>query len=114
MERLDIGVTDHQLSIDELLSVMGDVATFMTFSGKISWADLQIGLENILLPLLVGGALVGSIAWLISFLLTFYVVRAWRRHRARQLVKAAHDVAMRRSMAADKSIESFPVPDNKQ
>ncbi len=114
MERLDIGVTDHQLSIDELLSVMGDVATFMTFSGKISWADLQIGLENILLPLLVGGALVGLIAWLISFLLTFYVVRAWRRHRARQLVKAAHDVEIRRSMATDKSIESFPVPDNKQ
>ena len=114
MDRLDIGVTDHQLSIDELLTVMGDLARFMTFSGETSWADLQTGLENIFLPLLVGGALVGSIAWLISFLLTFYVVRAWRRHRARQLAKAAHDVAIRRSMVADESIESLPVPDNKQ
>jgi uncharacterized protein (DUF2062 family) len=86
-----------QLTIDELLSVMGDIARFLTFSGKITWVDLKASLEHVLMPLLFGGVVLGIVAWLISFCLTYNAVKAWRAHRVRKLAKAAADVAVRRA-----------------
>jgi hypothetical protein len=109
MARLKWPELGAQLTIDELISVMGDVARFVSFSGSVTWQDLKLGLEHILVPLLVGGAVLGIAAWLVTFFLTFYLVKAWRQHRARRLLKAARAVAARRSasiQSADDAIHS--------
>ena len=82
-----------QLTIDELLAVMGDVVRFLTFSDKITWYGLKASLELVLMPLLLGGLVLGTLAWLISFCLTYNAVKAWRAHRVRKLAKAAADVS---------------------
>ena len=86
-----------QLTIDELLAVMGDIARFLTFSGKITWFDLKASLELVLMPVLIGGLVLGTLAWLISFYLTYNAVKAWRTHRVRKLAKTAVNVSAMRA-----------------
>ena len=40
------------------------------------------------MPLLIGGMVLGAIAWLASFLITLWAVKGWRLHRAKRLLKA--------------------------
>jgi len=80
--------TSSKLTVEELLSVMGDLAWFFSFSGKITWMEVQLGIKKILTPLLLGGICLGSFAWVVSFTLAFFAVKAWREHRSKRLVKA--------------------------
>ncbi len=82
---LGYGADLRVLSIEELGEVMGHIMQFMSFSGKIAWADLAADFEQVLMPMLIGGIVLGSVAWVISFLLTFWAVRAWRAHRTKRL-----------------------------
>ncbi len=84
------------LSIEELGNFMGQVMQFMSFSGKIAWADLAIGFEQVFTPMLIGGIVLGSIAWLFSFLLTLWAVKVWRAHRAKRL-KRDGEIPVRRN-----------------
>ena len=95
-----------QLTIDELLAVMGDIARFLTFSDKITWFDLKASLELVLIPLLLGGLVLGTLAWLISFCLTYNAVKAWRAHRVRKLAKAAVDISEMRARSGKQTLQT--------
>ena len=81
------------LSIDELVAIMGNVIRFLSFTGNISWADLSRDIEQVFMPLLIGGMVLGAIAWVASFLMTLWAVKGWRRHRAKRLLKAVQRAA---------------------
>jgi uncharacterized protein (DUF2062 family) len=72
---------------------MGNVIRFLSFTGNISWTDLSRDIEQVFMPLLIGGTVLGSIAWAASFLVTLWAVKGWRLHRARQLSKAVQRLA---------------------
>ena len=76
------------LSIDELVAIMGNVMRFLSFTRNISWADLLRDIEQVFMPILIGGTVLGAIAWVTSFLLTLWAVKGWRLHRAKRLLKA--------------------------
>ena len=76
------------LSIDELVVIMGNVIRFLSFSGTISWAELSRDIEQVFMPMLIGGTVLGAIAWVTSFLLTLWAVRGWRIHRTKRVFKA--------------------------
>ena len=86
----------HVLSIEELGEIMGNALKFMSFSGAISWAEMSRDLEQVFMPLLIGGTVLGAGAGLISFFITLWVVKGWRLHRARRLEKAAARAALAR------------------
>jgi len=75
------------LSIDELVAIMGNVIRFLSFTGNISWANLSRDIEQVFMPLLIGGTVLGAIAWVASFLMTLWAVKGWRLHRAKRLLK---------------------------
>ena len=81
------------LSIDELVAIMGNVLLFLSVSGTISWADLSADIEQVFMPLLIGGTVLGAIAFVTSFLLTLWAVKGWRLHRAKRMLKAAQRAA---------------------
>ena len=81
------------LSIDELVAIMGNVMRFLSVSGTISWADLSTDIEQVFMPLLIGGTVLGAIAFVTSFLLTLWAVKGWRLHRAKRMLKAAQRAA---------------------
>ena len=81
------GADLHVLSIDELGAILGNVMRFLSFSGNTSWADLSHDVGQIFIPLLIGGTVLGVIAWVIAFLLTLWAVKGWRLHRAKRLLK---------------------------
>ena len=93
---LNYGADLHVLSIEELGDIMGNALKFMSFSGAISWAEMSRDLEQVFMPLLIGGTVLGAVAGLISFLITLWVVKGWRLHRARRLEKAAARAALAR------------------
>ena len=76
------------LSIDELVVIMGNVIRFLSFSGNISWAVLLRDIEQVFMPMLIGGTVLGAIAWVTSFLLTLWAVKGWRIHRTKRVSKA--------------------------
>ncbi len=81
------------LSIDELGAIMGNIMRFLSFTGHISWADLSRDIEQVFMPMLIGGTVLGAIAWVSSFILTVWAVKGWRLHRAKRLLKAAQRAA---------------------
>ena len=81
------------LSIDELVAIMGNVIRFLSFTGNISWANLSRDIEQVFMPLLIGGTVLGVIAWVASFLMTLWAVKGWRLHRATRLLKAVQRAA---------------------
>ena len=89
LQRLGYTDSSSTLSVDQLLSIMGDVARFLSFSGSVSWAEVKTSLEQVFVPLLIGGTILGVIAWIIVFVITFWAVKIWRRHRLKKLGRAA-------------------------
>ena len=87
------------LSIDELVAIMGNVMRFLSFTRNISWADLLRDIEQVFMPILIGGTVLGAIAWVTSFLLTLWVVKGWRLHRAKRLLKALQRTADAKKVA---------------
>ena len=81
------------LTLDELGGILGSVLQFMSLSGALSWSELLVRVEHVLMPMLIGGVVLGVIAWLVSFLLGLWAVRGWRIHRAKRLLKTAHNTA---------------------
>ena len=81
------------LSIDELVAIMGNVIRFLSFTGNISCANLSRDIEQVFMPLLIGGTVLGAIAWVASFLMTLWAVKGWRLHRAKRLLKAIQRAA---------------------
>ena len=93
---LGYGADLRVLSIEELGEVMGHVMQFMSFSGKIAWADLAVHFDQVFTPMLIGGIVLGSVAWVVSFLLTFWAVKGWRAHRAKRL-KRVREIRVHRN-----------------
>lgn len=85
---LGFGADLQVLSIDELVAIMGNVIRFLSFTGNISWANLSRDIEQVFMPLLIGGTVLGAIAWVASFSMTLWAVKGWRLHRAKRLLKA--------------------------
>ena len=85
---LGYGADLSVLSIEELGAAMGRVMQFMSFSGTVVWADLAGDFEQVFTPMLIGGIVLGSVAWVVSFLLTLWAVKVWRSHRAKRLERA--------------------------
>ena len=73
------------LSIEELGVTMGRVLQFMSFSGTFTWANLAVDFEQVFMPMMIGGIVLGLVAWFVSFLLTFWAVKAWRVHRTKRM-----------------------------
>ena len=95
---LGYGADLRVLSIEELAEVMGRFMQFMSFSGTIEWADLAADFEQVFTPMLIGGIVLGSVAWVVSFLLTFWAVKVWRAHRAKRL-KSVGENSVRRNLS---------------
>jgi uncharacterized protein (DUF2062 family) len=93
------GADLHVLSIDELGAIMGNAMRFVSFSGTISWADVLLDIEQVFMPMLIGGVVLGLIAWVISFLLTLWTVKGWRLHREKRLLKSAQRAASAKKAA---------------
>ena len=91
----DLGV----LSIDELVAIMGNVIRFLSFTGNISWTDLSRDIEHVFMPMLIGGMVLGAIAWITSFLLTLWAIKGWRLHRTKRLLEAVRPAADNRKAA---------------
>ena len=87
------------LSIDELVAIMGNVVRFLSFTRNLSWADLLRDIEQVFMPILIGGTVLGAIAWVTSFLLTLWAVKGWRLHRAKRLLKAVQRAADAKKVA---------------
>ena len=87
------GADLHVLSIDELIAIMGNVMRFLSFTGNISWTDLSRDIEQVFMPLLIGGTVLGAIAWVALFIITLWAIKGWRLHRAKRLLKAAQRAA---------------------
>ena len=85
---LGYGADLRVLSIEELGVTMGHVMQFMSFSGAITWDDLAVDFEQVFMPMLIGGVVLGLAAWVVSFLLTIWAVNGWRAHRAKRVQKA--------------------------
>ena len=85
---LGYGADLRVLSIEELGEAMGRVMQFMSFSGTVAWADLAGDFEQVFTPMLIGGIVLGSVAWVVSFLLTLWAVKVWRSHRVKRLERA--------------------------
>jgi len=81
------------LTIDEFGVVLSSVLQFMSLSGNVSSSELFVKIEHILMPMLIGGVVLGIIAWLVSFLLSLWAVRVWRNHRAKRLYKMVQNSA---------------------
>ncbi len=62
----------------------------------MSWAEMSRDLEQVFMPLLIGGTVLGAVAGVVSFLITLWAVKGWRLHRARRLEKAAARAALTR------------------
>jgi uncharacterized protein (DUF2062 family) len=87
------GASLHVLSIDELGAIMGNVMRFLSFTGNTTWADLSRDIEQVFMPMLIGGTVLGVIAWVSSFVLTLWAVKGWRLHRAKRLLTAVQRAA---------------------
>ena len=87
------GADLHVLSIDELVAIMANIIRFLSFTGNISWANLSRDIEQVFMPLLIGGTVLGAIAWVASFLMTLWAVKGWRLHRTKRLSKAVQRAA---------------------
>jgi uncharacterized protein len=90
---LGYGADLNVLSIDELVAIMGNVIRFLSFTGNISWENLSRDIEQVFMPLLIGGTVLGAITWVASFLVTLWAVKGWRLHRAKRLLKAVQRAA---------------------
>ena len=75
------------LTIDELGVILTSVLQFLSLSGNVSSSELFVKVEYVLMPMLIGGGVLGIIAWLVSFLLSLWAVKGWRIHRAKRLLK---------------------------
>ena len=96
---LGFGADLQVLSIDELVAIMGNVIRFLSFTGNISWAHLSRDIEQVFMPLLIGGTVLGAIAWVASFFMTLWAVKGWRLHRAKRLLKVVHRAADAKKVA---------------
>jgi len=47
----------------------------------------------VFMPMMIGGTVLGGIAWASSFILTLWAVKGWRLHRAKRLLKTAQRAA---------------------
>ena len=77
------------LSFQQLTEVMTTVIKFFTFSTDVDWQQMTMSLEQVFLPMAIGGMVLGMTAWLVAFVLTFYSVEVWRAHRAKRMAHAS-------------------------
>lgn len=112
LSKFRLASVSHHLNIDELISIMGDLARFLAFSDKVSWGDLEAGLEVMLFPLVIGGVILGTVAWFLFFFLTYQSVTVWRRHRAKRLSAKAACAARGHAEATSFSSGSAVKPNN--
>ena len=77
------------LSFQQLTEVMTTVIKFFTFSTDVDWQQMTMSLEQVFLPMAIGGIVLAVVAWLVSFVLTFYSLEIWRAHRAKRMAQAS-------------------------
>ena len=77
------------LSFQQLTEVMTTVIKLFTFSTGVDWGRLTMSLEQVFLPMAIGGMVLAVLAWLVTFLLTFYSLEVWRAHRAKRMIDAS-------------------------
>ena len=77
------------LSFQQLTEVMTTVIKFFTFSTDVDWQQMTMSLEQVFLPMAIGGIVLAAVAWLVAFVLTFYSLEVWRAHRAKRMAQAS-------------------------
>ena len=77
------------LSFQQLTEVMTTVIKFFTFSTDVDWQQMTMSLEQVFLPMAIGGIVLAVVAWLVAFVLTFYSLEVWRAHRAKRMVQVS-------------------------
>jgi uncharacterized protein (DUF2062 family) len=68
---------------------MTTVIKFFTFSTDVDWQQMTMSLEQVFLPMAIGGMVLAVVAWLVAFVLTFYSLEVWRAHRAKRMAQAS-------------------------
>ena len=82
-EKLDV------LSFQQLTDVMTTVIKFFTFSTGVDWRQLTMSMEQVFLPMAIGGMFLAVLSWLVAFVLTYYSLEVWRAHRAKRMAQAS-------------------------
>ena len=77
------------LSFPQLTDVMTTVIKFFTFSTGVDWRQFTMSMEQVFLPMAIGGMVLAVLSWLVAFLLTYYSLEVWRAHRAKRMAHAS-------------------------
>jgi uncharacterized protein (DUF2062 family) len=73
------------LTLQQLTDVMALVIKFFIFSTDADWRRMTLSLEQVFLPMTIGGTVLAVMSWVVAFVLTFYSLEAWRSHRGKRL-----------------------------
>ena len=73
------------LTIQQLTDVMALVIKFFILSPDANWRQMTLSLEQVFIPLTIGGMILALLSWIVAFVVTFYSLEAWRSHRAKRL-----------------------------
>ena len=78
------------LNLQQLADVMTIFMHFITFSGGVNWQQVAEPLEQVFLPMTIGGTVLAILSWVIAFGLCYSSLEWWRAHRAKQLAKTSN------------------------
>ena len=84
------------LNFQQLAEVMIIFLHFFTFSGGADWHQLAEPFEQVFLPMSIGGTVLAALSWFVAFVVCYYSLEWWRRHRAKRLANASKLVKSRK------------------
>ena len=84
------------VNLQQLAEVMTIFIHFLTFSGGVHWQQVAEPLEQVFLPMTIGGTVLSVLSWFVAFGLCYYSLEWWRAHRAKRLAKASNMVKSRK------------------
>ena len=74
LQQSDYGEQFVALSFQQLTEVMTTVIKFFTFSTDVEWQQMTMSLEQVFLPMAIGGMVLAVVAWLVAFVLTLSLI----------------------------------------
>ena len=80
------------LTFQQLTHVMTIVIKFFTFSVGVDWHQMIVSVEQVFLPMTIGGTVLALLSWGVAFVVTFYCLEVWRAHRTKRLLNSSDSV----------------------
>ena len=89
LQQIGYGEKLDALSFQQITEAMTMVIKFFISSTGVDWRQLTMPLEQMFLPMAIGGMVLAVLAWLVAFVLAFYSLELWRAHRAKRMANAS-------------------------